>query len=246
MKQIYIGTSGWQYKDWNHDFYPKDLKRKDWFPYYASQFNSVEMNSTFYHLTAASTFAKWRDEVPANFRFCIKGSQYITHRIRLKDPAEHIDKLFKPAAELKDKLGVVLWQLPANFHCDHERLEAFAVALGKHKLGKNTPQAIELRHQSWFNEDTYKILRKHGMALVVNSSSRWPVEKVSTAGWSYFRFHGPKALYSSGYSDAQLADWAKTAKELTTKTEKFFAYFNNDNGNYAPWNAQALRDKLKN
>lgn len=243
MKKTYIGTSGYQYKDWAENFYPSDIKRADWLGYYAGQFNSVEINSSFYQLPSAKTIAQWRDSVPDDFVFALKGSRYITHLIRLKDPAEHIDKLFRVGAKFGDRLGVVLWQLPASFHEDLDRLGAFCETLAQHKMGKNVPQAIELRHVSWFKPETYALLHKYDMALVVNQSSRWPLVEVSTASWSYFRFHGPKKLYNSSYSKRELADWAAKVKKLTKGNA--FAYFNNDNGNYAPKNAETLCQSLE-
>lgn len=247
MKHVHVGTSGYQYKGWTEKFYPEEVKKKDWLPYYASRFNSVEINASFYRLPEAKTFAKWRDAVPANFCFAIKGSRYVTHMKRLREPEEPIDRLFSRAAELGDKCGVVLWQFVARWPYSPERLERldyFCRQLGKHKVAKNIPQAFELRHESWFNEDLYKTLRKYDYALVVNQSSKWPVVKVSTASWSYFRFHGPKELYASPYTDAQLKEWAKTAKDLTSGD--FFGYFNNDAHVDAPKNAQTLRKLLEN
>lgn len=245
MKHIYIGTSGYQYKDWNHDFYPGEIKQKDWLHYYSTQFNSVEINASFYRLPEADTFAKWRDETESDFIFAVKGSRYVTHQKRLRDPEEPIQRLFDRAKELKSKFGVVLWQFAERWPQDQERLERldyFCQQLSKQRVAKNIPQAFELRHQTWFDEKTYAILRHYDYALVVNQSSKWPRVEISTASWSYLRFHGPKALYSSGYSEKQLKDWADKAQQLT-ETD-LFAYFNNDNGNYAPWNAQTLRKHL--
>jgi uncharacterized protein YecE (DUF72 family) len=248
MKNIYVGTSGYQYKGWTDKFYPEDVKKKDWLPYYASRFNTVEINSSFYRLPAASTFAGWRDATPSNFVFTIKGSRFVTHQKRLREPEEPIERLFTAAAELGPKLGCVLWQFVERWPRDDERLgrlDYFCRQLSKHKVARNVHQAFELRHPTWFEEPTYDVLRKYDYALVVNQSSKWPEVKISTASWSYFRFHGPKALYASGYSDAQLKAWTKTARELTSKEGDFFAYFNNDVFVDAPKNAETLRDYLK-
>jgi uncharacterized protein YecE (DUF72 family) len=244
--KAYVGTSGYQYKAWNHDFYPDHVRQKDWLKYYATQFNSVEINASFYRLPAASTFAKWRDEVGSDFVFVIKGSRYVTHQLRLREPEEPIERLFSRTTELGDKLGAVLWQFVERWPCNDERLarlDHFCQCLSRHTLAGKVPQAFELRNKSWFNDQLYGILRKHNYALVVNQSSKWPIVEIATANWSYFRFHGPRELYSSGYSEEQLTDWARRAKKLTTS--QLFAYFNNDNGNYAPWNAQDFRNRLE-
>jgi uncharacterized protein YecE (DUF72 family) len=245
MKQIYVGTSGYQYKGWAEEFYPEHVKKKDWLQYYASQFNSVEINASFYRLPEANTFAKWRGETPAGFVFAIKGSRYVSHRRRLREPEEPVDRLFSRAVELRDKLGVVLWQFVERWPRDNERLERldyFLKTISKHKVAKNIRQAFEFRHPTWFDEQTYEVLRNYEASLVVNQSSKWPVVEASTASWLYARFHGPKELYASAYSNDQLKNWAEKIKNLTNGD--VFAYFNNDVHVDAPKNARTLAKYL--
>lgn len=247
MKHIYVGTSGYQYKGWSQKFYPEDVKKKDWLRYYANNFNSVEINASFYRLPEASTFTNWAEQVPNDFRFAIKGSRYVTHQKRLREPEEPIDRLFNRAQALGPKLGVVLWQFVERWPFDEERLvrlEYFCQQLHKHKMAKTIPQAFELRHPSWFNDQLYDTLRRYDYALVINQSSKWPVVEVQTASWTYARFHGPKALYASGYNDRQLKGWAAKLQDLTPQSGTLFAYFNNDVYVDAPKNAISLRNRL--
>jgi uncharacterized protein YecE (DUF72 family) len=140
-----------------------------------------------------------------------------------------------------------LWQVVERWPCNAERLarlDQFCLELNRHKVAKNVHQAFELRHPSWFNDNLYEVLRKYDAAIVVNQSSKWPVVEVSTASWSYFRFHGPKELYASGYNDHDLKVWAEKAINLTPEKGAFYAYFNNDVYVDAPENAKTLRKYL--
>jgi uncharacterized protein YecE (DUF72 family) len=242
MKQhFWIGTSGFQYKEWTKQFYPEGLPQKRWLEYYAEHFNSVEINNSFYRLPQTKTFAGWAERTPPDFRFAIKGSQYITHRLRLKDPGPHVKLFFERAKAMEQKLGAVLWQLPANLTFNVERLALLAQALKQHSLGR---QALEVRHDSWFVEEAYKILRHYNVALVIAHSSKWPYhDDVKTADFLYVRFHGAPRLYASNYSDKSLQEWAKKLKDLAGGDD-IYAYFNNDANIHAPDNAKTLRELL--
>jgi uncharacterized protein YecE (DUF72 family) len=238
--KAYVGTSGFQYRGWAGDFYPEGLPQRRWLEHYAQRFNTVEINSTFYRLPGSKTFDSWRERTPDGFVFSLKGSQYITHRERLRSATGSVARFFERASALGPKLGVVLWQFPENFAPGWDRLREFCEILAQHPVAGQVPQAFELRHPDWFTERTYETLHVHDYALVISQSSVWPQVKVTTAGWGYWRFHGPGALYSSGYSDEQLADWAQRIRGQVAGD--FYAYFNNDNGNFAPKNAARLRE----
>lgn len=241
MRGAYIGTSGFQYKSWGGDFYPDDVPQRRWLEYYASQFNSVEINSSFYRLPSAQTFRRWREAVPDGFRYAIKGSRYVTHQLRLRSPEEAVAALFERASELGAKLGVVLWQLPESLSPEPALLERFCEALRGNEVARDVKQAFELRHRDWFQEDTYRLLHRYDFALVTSQSAVWPEVEAKTASWSYWRFHGPEALYGSGYSQEQLERWAARARATSGD---LYAYFNNDAGNFAFRNAGQLRDQL--
>src|SRR5947208_1204152 len=235
----WIGTSGYAYKHWRNDFYPKGLPEDEWLPFYAERFNSVEINNTFYRLPEKKTFEHWRDQTPKDFCFVIKGSRYLTHLKRLKDAEPGVKNYFKDASGLGSKLSLVLWQLPANFALNVERLTLFAETLDQNSIAKKVRHCFEFRHQSWFTEECYEILRRHNFALCIAHSSKWPVREFVTADFVYLRFHGSD-LYGSNYSDRELKSWGKKARELTEDKRDLFAFFNNDARGDAPKNAQTF------
>lgn len=158
MGKLYIGTSGWQYKGWKGNFYPEDIPQKDWLRYYSKQFNTVEINSSFYRQTKASTFKKWKAEVGPDFTFAIKAVRFITHVKRLKDTEESVRIFFDNAGALVSKSKrkrkhVILWQLPANFKKDIQRLKNFLDS-----LPKDFRHAFEFRHESWMNASVFTTL----------------------------------------------------------------------------------------
>lgn len=243
MKNIYVGTSGFSYKGWSEKFYPKDLPQKKQLEFYTAHYNSVEINSSFYHLPKKSTFESWKKRTPADFCFAIKGSRYITQMLKLKEADEAVENFFENADALKTKLSVVLWQFPASFRANKERLEHFSQLLRSNKTGKNTRHAFEFRHQSWFTEDIYKILRKHNFSLVIAHSEKWPVADEVTSDFIYLRFHAAPDLYASSYSDEELKQWAQKTKEIASGRD-VYAYFNNDARGFAIPNAQTFREML--
>ena len=155
---IWLGTSGFGYKEWRPVFYPQDLSDKLFLKYYSERLNSVEIDYTFYRMPNAKTIENWRNATPPNFRFAIKASQQITHRERLKTPSEALTYLMSVIAGLEDRLGLVLFQLPPFFKFDAVKLEMFVAA-----LPRGTRSAFEFRHESWFNPETYRILREAGV-----------------------------------------------------------------------------------
>jgi uncharacterized protein YecE (DUF72 family) len=243
MKNIFVGTSGFSYKGWSEKFYPGDLPQKMQLEFYAQHYNSVEINSSFYHLPKKETFASWKERTPDNFYFAIKGSRYITQMLKLKNVEGAVESFFENADALKTKLSVVLWQFPAGFHADAERLKNFSQLIRSHKAGKNTRHAFEFRHQSWFTEDIYKILRKHNFSLVIAHSDKWPVADEVTADFIYLRFHAAPDIYASSYTDEELKKWAHKAKEIAAGKD-LYAYFNNDARGFAIPNAQTFKEML--
>ena len=237
---VYIGTSGFTYHHWIKEFYPDEIKHRNWLEYYAKHFDTVEINSSFYHLTDEKTFQSWYERTPPNFVFTIKGSRYITHTKRLLVAQESVDLFMQRASKLKSKLKVVLWQLPPSFRSDSKRLDNFL------KLFKNYDYqvAFEFRHESWFNAEIYEVLKQHNAALVLSNSPDFPEKMVQTADFSYIRFHGGKDLYSSYYSSEEMNEWAKRIKKLSDARD-VFAYFNNDANAFAVKNALEIKNLLE-
>lgn len=241
-KAVYIGTSGWQYRDWRERYYPKELKQAEWLAYYAKEFKSVEVNSTFYRLPSEATVANWASLTPSHFRFSLKLSQAITHYKRLKVDRQLDDLIatfINRAKPLGSKLAVILVQLPPNLSVNNERLKYLIERLKA--LGKSErlefKLAVEFRHDSWFSQPTFELLRRLGVASVVSDSPRrWPLSREATTDFGYLRLHGSKQLYKSSYSRAELTDWAKYINTYKSA----YCYFDNDHQARAVFNARQL------
>lgn len=234
--KIYIGTSGWSYNHWAGKFYPEDLSKVKWLSYYAEHFDTVEINSSFYHLPKPQTFRNWAKNTPDNFLFVVKASRYITHIKRLKDSSESFENLLSSAKELGSKLGPFLFQLPPKMDKDTDRLIDFLK-----NLPDNYKYAFEFRDESWFCDEVYNILDDYGCAIVISSSPRFPYHEKITGGFCYIRMHGGKELYSSNYSEGELKKIARMIKQNRSKDIDSYVYFNNDIHGYAVDNAKTLR-----
>lgn len=221
-------------------FYPAGLVKNKWLEYYCQFFNTVELNVTFYRLPPKNVFKNWYRRVPKDFSFVAKGSRYITHVKKLDDIDEALIKLFASLEELKEKLGVVLWQFPPAMKANLKRLERFFKQIRKY----NVRHTFEFRHSSWFNEKVYTLLKEYNFSLCFAHSPSWPLEEVITANFVYLRFHGGTSLYGSNYSEKELQLWANKAKIWLGKGLYFYAYFNNDVCGYAVKNALELKKLL--
>jgi uncharacterized protein YecE (DUF72 family) len=197
--QLYVGTSGYSYKEWKGSFYPEDLPAKQMLRYYAERFRTVEINNTFYRMPAASVLEAWAGEVPAGFRFVLKAPQKITHIQRLKDVGDSVKYLLQVSAALGERLGPILFQLPPNLKKDAGRLRDL-LAL----VPRAVPVALEFRNATWFDEEVYELLRGHNAALcIAEAEGGVEVPFVSTADWGYVR------LRMADYGDAELKAWAQ-------------------------------------
>lgn len=240
--KVYIGTSGFNYKHWGDGvFYPSGLPQSKWLDFYAQYFDTVELNTTFYRLPQKSVFESWYNQAPNNFIFAVKGNRFITQQKKLKDPEGPVQNFFESASGLGDRLSVVLWQLPPNFSANTERLREFCETLRENPVAKTVRHTFEFRHESWFTEETYKILREYRYALCIADSPVWPLAEEVTADFVYLRFHGGHELYGSNYSDAELKNWVKKTKKWLTEDKDVYVYFNNDAYGYAPKNAKTLK-----
>ena len=242
----FIGTSGYSYEHWqNGVFYPKHWPRNKLLEYYCQHFNCVELNITFYRLPNQSVFKGWYRKTPGNFRFVVKGSRFITHVKKLKEIKNPVSIFFKAACHLKDKLSCVLWQLPPFMKCDCRRLSDFIKELKRNKIGRKTLHSMEFRHKTWFQEETYVILKKNNINLCIADSPRWPCEEIVTSDFLYLRFHGGKTLYGSEYSQDELMQWSQKARNLSKRKRLLFAFFNNDAFGFAVKNALVFKELIR-
>jgi uncharacterized protein YecE (DUF72 family) len=196
---LYVGTSGYSYKEWKGSFYPEKLPAREMLPYYATRLPAVEINNTFYRLPQKSVLENWKDQVPTGFKFSVKAPQRITHFKRLKETEGETSYLLDTASALEDRLGPVLFQLPPNMTKDLPRLEAFLTCLSD--VVKAT---FEFRHPTWFDDDVLELLSRRNHALCVSDTDDLPVSHIDkTADWGYLR------LRRVNYSDETLGDWFK-------------------------------------
>ena len=236
---ILIGTSGWHYDDWAGRFYPADLPKSKWLRYYAEHFDTVEINNTFYRQPKPETFAGWHEQAPKNFLYTIKANRYITHVKRLKDPENSLDKFLKGVLLLKSNLGSVLYQLPPNMHKNLDRLRFFMKFLPEKLIS-----VFEFRHESWFSEDTYELLREFNAPFCIHDMTGMEIPRIITSDVVYIRFHGPTGKYAGNYPESELRDWAGWIKNNLKGKRAVFAYFNNDIEGHAVSNAKMLREQL--
>jgi uncharacterized protein YecE (DUF72 family) len=238
--QYYIGTSGWHYEHWRHRFYPQELTKAKWLEFYATHFPTVELNNSFYRLPSEAAFANWRNSSPADFAFAVKVSRFITHIKRLKDSEEALATFLSRAKGLEEKLGPLLYQLPPNMHRNDERLASFLSI-----LPKGMRHVLEFRHQSWLEEEVFQTLGNYNVGFCVFDMPALNCPVVATADFAYIRFHGSTGLYSSCYTDEELADWAKKLASLAAKLKAVYIYFNNDAEAFAVRNAITLGNYLQ-
>ena len=227
---LFVGTSGYSYPKWKGKFYPKDLPAKQMLHFYAGHFRSVECNSTFRRMPDPDIVEKWAAEVPADFKFALKAPQRITHIKRLKDSDDLVSNLFDVAAILKKRLGPVLFQLPPNFKKDAARLSEFLSL-----LPKRCRAAFEFRHETWFDEEIFQLLKKHNVALcIAEADDELKVPVVATAKWGYLRLRKEK------YSEAELKTWIKRVQKQIWSDA--FVYFRHEDTAKGPKFAKKFLD----
>jgi uncharacterized protein YecE (DUF72 family) len=234
-RRVLVGCSGWNYADWRERFYPKGLPARLWLEHYAATFPTVEVNSTFYRLPSRDAVARWAQQTPADFIFTVKASRYLTHVKRLTDLGRGVERFYERIQPLVDagKLGPVLWQLPATFRCDLDRLED---ALGQLPGGRH---CFEFRDPSWFVPEVYEALRRHGAALVIGDHPERPFQAFErTADWTFVRFHYGHRGRQGNYSQAEIAEWARRIAGWAADAD-VYCYFNND------WQGFAVKDALE-
>jgi uncharacterized protein YecE (DUF72 family) len=233
---VRIGCSGWQYRHWKGSFYPADLPQSRWFEHYASVFDTVEVNNTFYRLPEIATFEAWRRRAPPGFLFALKASRFLTHMKKLRDPREPLARFFERARSLGGCLGPVLYQLPPGWPKNLQRLEEFLAALPS---GANA--VLEFRDPSWYADDVFALLERAGVALCLHDMRGSESPRRFVGPFTYVRFHGSGARYGGRYPDEVLAKWAEVLAVRAREGMNVFAYFNNDSGGHAPRDAIRLR-----
>ncbi len=213
-----VGISGWSYAPWAGRFYPKSLKRTEWLHYYAQHFNTVELNSSFYHPPKPEQFAAWQEKVPDDFLFSVKGPRLISHLHRLHDVEGPLHD-FIASITHKRKIGPVIFQLPPRFKKDLPRLEAFLDLLPTQRR-----IAIEFRDPDWHDADVYALLTRYNIAFCLYEKGAARSPRVATADFTYLRLHGREEGYRGNYSDAALRDWRDW---LTARNRDAYVYFDN-------------------
>lgn len=286
---IRIGISGWRYAPWRGVFYPKGLPQRRELGYAAGVFSSIEINGSFYSLQSPESWQRWHDETPGDFVFAVKGPRYLTHMLKLRGIETPLANFFASGVLcLGSKLGPVLWQFPPHLRFDEERFAEFFAMLpknGEEALalarrcdrarmrersalptghgGHRLRHAVEIRHDSFRDDRFVRLLRRHGIALVVaDTAGRWPLVEDVTADFVYIRLHGDKELYVSGYDDAALDGWARRIRQWAAggevddarrisrmkprrrATRDVYCYFDNDAKVHAPFDAQRLASRL--
>ncbi len=239
LKNIYIGTSGYSYPHWQGDFYPPDLKSANYLSFYARHFNTVEINYSFYHIPSEKSIQKWKEQVPENFLFTLKANKQITHRSKLQR-VEGLTKVMTWRMHLlKEKAGVLLFQLPPSLSIDLPRLEKFLQV-----LPSRVRCAFEFRNSSWFVEETFVLLEEYQAGFCIVSAPEFPILIRATAPFVYFRFHGQNQWIHYSYSEKELHFWAEKMRAFAEENREVFAYFNNDPEANAVRNALKLKEIL--
>jgi len=220
---VHVGTSGWQYDHWRDRFYPADVRQAGWLEFYADQFATVESNSAFYRLPARATFASWAARTPDDFLWAVKVSRYLTHVKRLGAPGEPVARFLDRAKGLGRKLGPALLQLPPQLPANQDRLRATLEA-----FPPGVRVAVEFRHDSWWTDETRRLLEEHGAALCLADRGGPTTPLWATTDWAYIRFHHGTAAPTSCYGRTALATWVERIRDHWAADAGVYAYFNND------------------
>lgn len=237
-RDIYIGCSGWYYRDWKGCFYPPNLADKNWFPYYSDNFSTVELNAPFYSWPTVATVKNWvRQAKDKPFVYTIKVNELITHTKRFRHTKTLIRDFGYIADLLGPRMGCFLFQIPPSYDYSPARLRSIVEQLDL--IRRNV---VEFRHASWWNEKVYTAFREAGIIFCSCSGPRLPDELVRTADDIYLRFHGTQKWYRHDYSKEELVVWTKHIKDSGAK--RVWVYFNNDYNCYAVENARELMKQL--
>ncbi|MFN2431906.1 MAG: DUF72 domain-containing protein [Gemmatimonadota bacterium] len=271
--RTYVGISGFRYPSWRGVFYPPELPQRAWLTYASRAFDSIELNGTFYSLQSPASFTRWVAETPRRFVFAVKGSSFVTHRLKLTRAEDALANFFASGVlALGRKTGPFLWQLPPALRFDAARMERFLELLPRDSLeaedlarrrsrplargslldaAERVPyrHAFEVRHPSFLVQGFFDLLRAHGCAFVIaDTAGIFPYAEEVTADFVYVRLHGSRELYASGYDDEEIAEWAERILTWTgegrARTLDAYVYFDNDAKVHAPRDARRLAERL--
>jgi uncharacterized protein YecE (DUF72 family) len=236
MSELRIGCSGWTYMDWKGPFYPPQVKDPERLEYYATRFDTAEINASFYRLPTEAMVEGWARRAPPGFVFAWKVSRFITHNKKLKDCADSVALVFGRMAPLGDHYGPALIQLPPQLRRNDERLAGFLQLLPQGRR-----HTVEFRHPSWYDPAVFRILADFDAALCISDHHSAPSPWEVTASWVYVRGHGPGGRYVGRYPQAELAEWARHIAAWRAEGRDVYAYFDNDIKSAAPHDAEALK-----
>jgi len=236
---VHVGCSGWVYRHWKGLFYPADLPQKRWFEFYSSEFDTVEINASFYRLPLATTFEGWRAKAPPGFRYAVKANRFLTHMKKLLDCEAPLAEFVALAARLGPTLGPILYQLPPSLHKDLGRLDAFLA-----RLPAELEHVVEFRHSSWYSEDVLALLDRYGAGFVAHDLAGLVSPRWASGRTAYVRFHGTGGKYWGRYSDEQMLDWADWLLGQRAAGRSAWAYFNNDIHGHALDDARTLKSMV--
>ena len=233
-RALYVGTSGWSYSVWKPEFYPQKLAAKNFLKHYATKLNTVEVNYTFRRLLSEKAATSWMNDVGPDFRFSPKANQFITHVRQLKDPAA-LERFLPTLQPLSKQLGPILFQLPPHLKVDVPLLNDFLA-----QLPRNVKSAMEFRHESWFADATYRVLREHNAALCIAESESVVTPEERTATYIYFRFRKPN------YSPADLRELVTRVERCVADGLETYAFFKHEEDPRSPLNAVELLQVVRN
>jgi uncharacterized protein YecE (DUF72 family) len=236
LGKLYIGCSGWHYAHWRDIYYPKRISPKKWLHFYSNDFNTVEINSSFYRMPSERTLSEWSKITSNNFIFSVKASRFITHTKKLKDVSNSVNLFIQRMSILENKLGPILFQLPPNLKRNDELLQNFL-----NKLLDGYYYVLEFRHESWFSNQIYAQLKHSNVSLCIANTPYFHCPFVITSNIAYIRLHGEHALYSSSYSKAELKKLVSKIEHIDSSIDKAYVYFNNDMQAHAIFNAMLLK-----
>jgi uncharacterized protein YecE (DUF72 family) len=234
---IRIGTSGYHYKHWRGPFYPQNISSDEMLKFYSQQFDTVELNNSFYRLPTEIAFENWRQSTPVDFVFAVKASRFLTHQKKLKDPEDALENLLPRASRLSTKLGPILFQLPPKWQVNSGRLEALLEA-----LPRDLRYTFEFRYLTWIRPEIDTLLARFGAAFCIYELAGYHSPLSVTSDFAYVRLHGPGlGKYQESYSPDRLRLWAKQIAEWANDLAAIYIYFDNDQAGYAARNALELK-----
>lgn len=239
MSEVRIGCSGWVYRDWVGPFYPAEVKAKDRFAFYASRFDTAEINASFYRLPSEAAVAGWAERAPPGFVYAWKVSRFITHNKKLKDCEDSVALVFGRMAPLGASYGPALIQLPPQLRRNDDRLAGFLKLLPRARR-----HTVEFRHDSWYAPEVFQILADHDAALCISDHHSAPSPWEVTASWVYLRGHGPGGRYFGRYGAEELENWAGRIRAWMSEGRDVYCYFDNDIKSAAPQDATLLKGML--